>query len=96
MIGCTRFFISGRVQGVGYRFGAQQAARRLGATGWVRNLSDSRVEVYACADAPALGALEAWLRQGPVGAEVTAVTRANADEGEGRGTVGGFQIRATE
>lgn len=94
MIECTRFFVSGRVQGVGYRYGAQQAARRLGVTGWVRNLSDGRVEVYACADAQALGALETWLRQGPAGAEVAAVTRANA--GEGEGTMAGFRIRATE
>ena len=95
-MGCTRFFISGRVQGVGYRYGVQQAARRLGVTGWVRNLSDGRVEVYACADAQALGGLETWLRQGPAGAEVTAVTRANPGEGEGQGTVAGFQIRPTE
>ena len=96
MIECTRFFIGGRVQGVGYRYGAQQAARRCGATGWVRNLSDGRVEVYACADASALGELETWLRQGPAGAEVATVTRANADAGEGESTVGGFQIRPTE
>lgn len=92
MIECARFFISGRVQGVGYRYAAQQAARRLGVTGWVRNLSDGRVEVYARADAQALGALETWLRQGPAVAQVSAVTRANADEGE----VTGFQIRANE
>lgn len=92
MIAGTRFFVSGRVQGVGYRYAAQQTARRLGVSGWVRNLSDGRVEVYACGDAQALGALESWLRHGPAGAEVTAVTRASAEEGE----VTGFQIRPTE
>ena len=96
MIECARFFVSGRVQGVGYRYATQQAARRCGATGWVRNLSDGRVEVYACADAHALGELETWLRRGPTGAQVAAVTRAGAEEGESQGTVGGFQIRPTE
>lgn len=94
MISCTRFFVSGRVQAVGYRDGAQQAARRLGVSGWVRNLSDGRVEVYACASAEALGEFETWLRRGPAGAAVSVVTRANANPGEGE--VSGFQIRATE
>jgi acylphosphatase len=42
-----RFYVSGRVQGVGYRFFACHAAEQQGVTGYARNLRDGRVEVYA-------------------------------------------------
>ena len=42
-----RFFISGDVQGVGYRFFAQRAAARHQIVGYVKNLFDGRVEVLA-------------------------------------------------
>ena len=42
-----RYFVSGMVQGVGYRYFTQAAAEKLRVTGFVRNLSDGRVEVFA-------------------------------------------------
>lgn len=75
MNACAHFFIDGRVQGVGYRYSAQQQARRLQLTGWVRNLADRRVELFACGSDAALVQLERWLREGPPGANVSSVTR---------------------
>jgi acylphosphatase len=43
----VRAFVSGRVHGVAFRYFAQRSAASLGVTGWVRNLSDGRVEVLA-------------------------------------------------
>jgi acylphosphatase len=47
-------YYSGRVQGVGFRFTAESIANDLGATGWVKNLSDGRVEVVVEAEEDAL------------------------------------------
>ena len=60
-----RYLIAGRVQGVGYRAFAQQAAHELGVTGWARNLDDGGVEVHANGNAAHLDTFEARLRQGP-------------------------------
>jgi acylphosphatase len=45
-----RFVVSGRVQGVGFRYFTQETAQREGATGWVRNLPDGRVELQVTGD----------------------------------------------
>lgn len=71
---CRHYLVTGRVQGVFFRASTQQMARRLGLTGWVRNLADGRVEVIACADASILAQFETWLARGPSGAHVTSVT----------------------
>ncbi len=73
---CRHFFVSGRVQGVFFRAHTQATARRLGLTGWVRNLPDGRVECLACGDEARVGEFEAWLWQGPPQARVERVEAA--------------------
>ncbi|MGH9747395.1 MAG: acylphosphatase [Candidatus Acidiferrales bacterium] len=68
-----RYFVSGMVQGVGYRYFARQLAQRLGIAGYVKNLRDGRVEVYAIGPAVALASLRAELERGPSGAAVSDV-----------------------
>lgn len=57
---------SGRVQGVGFRFTAEESARRLGVAGWVKNLRDGRVELVAEADERALTQFLEDIRNGPM------------------------------
>lgn len=66
-------YVSGSVQGVYFRQSCRQAARRLHLIGWVRNLLDGRVEVWAQGPEAALGELEEWLWRGPSRARVTGV-----------------------
>jgi acylphosphatase len=65
--------VTGRVQGVYYRSSAESEARRLGLTGWVRNLPDGVVEALAEGPRGQLEAFVAWCRQGPPSAQVDAV-----------------------
>jgi acylphosphatase len=67
---CQHFFITGRVQGVSFRYYTQQKAIELGVKGWVRNIADGRVEVMACADESTLNRFHDWLKHGPPTAEV--------------------------
>ena len=60
-----RWFVSGRVQGVGFRWFAQRAAEECGVVGWVRNLPDGRVEAVAKGDPESLMAFEEALTRGP-------------------------------
>jgi acylphosphatase len=60
-----RFLVSGTVQGVGFRFFAERTAASLGVGGYVRNLFDGRVEVYAVGSADQMDALKGALRRGP-------------------------------
>lgn len=65
--------VSGFVQGVFYRQSTRQAATALGLIGWVRNLADRRVEVWAQGDPDAVERLVDWLWEGPPRAKVTGV-----------------------
>ena len=51
-----RFYVSGAVQGVGFRFFVEDVAAKLGIAGYVKNLFDGRVEVYAIGSADQLEA----------------------------------------
>ncbi|MCV6638554.1 acylphosphatase [Candidatus Albibeggiatoa sp. nov. NOAA] len=68
---CQHFLITGRVQGVSFRYYTRHKAVELGLTGWVRNLTDGRVEVTACGDASAMAQFQKWLTQGPTLARVS-------------------------
>ena len=68
-----KYRISGRVQGVGFRYFAERAAGRLGLGGYVRNLADGTVEVYAIGDPAVLEVFKMQLVEGPRSARVTAV-----------------------
>jgi acylphosphatase len=65
-----RYVVSGRVQGVGFRYFAYATASRDGLHGWVRNLVDGRLEAAAEGDADAMDRFEQALRHGPPGARV--------------------------
>jgi acylphosphatase len=68
-----RAVVSGRVQGVGFRYSTQEVATRLGLAGWVRNLTDGCVELEAEGDRAALAHLLEFLRAGPRMARVEGV-----------------------
>jgi len=74
-----RYFVSGEVQGVGFRFFAVRVAQRLGIAGFVRNLGDGRVEVYAIGDPDQQEDLRVALQQGPRAARVASVTGQDAE-----------------
>jgi acylphosphatase len=83
--------ISGRVQGVGFRFYMERKARALGIAGWVRNRRDGSVESVIQGEAQAVEAMIAWARQGPPSAVVAEVRVT-----DGTGDFGAFQMRPTE
>jgi acylphosphatase len=88
-ITARRFLISGRVQGVGYRYFAERSAHQAGVTGWAKNLDDGRVEVHANGTPAQLEDFEARLRLGPRFADVRSVELIEAAVLE----LSGFHIR---
>ena len=90
MIVAKRFLVSGRVQGVGFRWFVQDHAAAEGVHGWVRNLPDGRVEALVEGDDEAVLRVERALRRGPPGADVEQVV-VEAAVPSGRAT--GFSIK---
>src|SRR5262249_12590505 len=85
-----RYVIGGRVQGVGFRWFAHDAAAREGAHGWVRNLADGSVEVFVEGEVQSIQRLEAALRRGPASAQVETF---ETEEHAPSGRTTGFEIR---
>jgi acylphosphatase len=85
-----RYFVSGDVQGVGFRYFVLRETQRIGELrGFVRNLRDGRVETYAEGEERKLMELEESLKQGPRGSYVSGV---EVQDEIPRGNHDGFRI----
>lgn len=67
-------YISGFVQGVGFRAYIRSKARKIGVNGWIRNLSDNRVEAVLQGDKNAIEKVISYCKKGPFFANVTNIT----------------------
>ena len=72
--------VTGRVQGVGFRYALRAEALRLGIAGWVRNRADGSVEALLQSDEEKVERLIEWSRRGPPGARVDEVQSVPAEE----------------
>ncbi len=88
----AHLFISGRVQGVGYRFATVDTASQLGLSGWVRNLPDGRVEAVFEGVQEVVEDMIRWCHQGPPAAMVKDVI-VEYEEPEG---LRRFEVRRVE
>jgi len=86
----VRALLSGRVQGVFFRAETQEAARRNGVSGWVRNTSDGRVEAVFEGRDEDVDRMVQWCRNGPPNARVDDI---RVQEGTYTGEFDGFSIR---
>ncbi|HKP29234.1 MAG TPA: acylphosphatase [Gemmatimonadales bacterium] len=85
-----RFLVTGRVQGVGFRYFVLRRAQELELTGWTRNLENGDVEVRAWGEEPQLSRLAEKLAVGPRSARVTNVEMTEISEEEETGS--GFRV----
>lgn len=76
----ARWLISGRVQGVGFRWFVVSQAERLGIRGWTRNLPDGRVEVVGSGEGSALAAFEQAISRGPRISRVDSVEKTDCPD----------------
>lgn len=86
----AKFNVTGRVQGVGFRYFVYKKAISLGLNGYTKNLFDGSVEVVAEGDAQSLSALNDFLKQGP---SMSRVERVDADYRFASGEFISFEIR---
>jgi acylphosphatase len=86
-----RIVVSGRVQGVGYRWTAASEAERLGVSGSIRNLDDGSVEAELAGEPDALEEFTEWMRVGPPGARVDDLETEELPESDSPSP--GFRIR---
>ncbi|EDX86643.1 acylphosphatase [Synechococcus sp. PCC 7335] len=70
---CFRVLISGKVQGVGYRYSTKEKAQFLGIVGWVRNLPNGKVEALIVGNHRQIESMMAWFHIGPPAASVSTV-----------------------
>ena len=82
-----RIVVTGRVQGVGFRYALADEARLRGLSGWVRNRRDGSVEAILCGPPADVAALVEWARRGPPAAKVESV-----EIEETHGEFEGFEI----
>ncbi|HSX40410.1 MAG TPA: acylphosphatase [Candidatus Saccharimonadales bacterium] len=73
-------FISGQVQGVGYRRFVKRHAQKLGLTGWVRNIPDRRVEATFSGSKEQIDEILKICKKGPFLSEVTRVETQQSEE----------------
>jgi len=83
-------FVEGFVQGVSYRWWAQREAERLGLTGWVRNLTDGRVEIVAEGSEDQVNQLIELIKQGP---RFSKVEKIDVSWKKAVGEFGRFEVR---
>ncbi|MFN6992055.1 MAG: acylphosphatase [Fervidobacterium sp.] len=82
-------FVSGRVQGVNFRWNTKKFAEKLNITGFARNLDDGRVEVIAEGEDESIGKLINYLKKGPV---LSKVEHLDVKEEKYKGEFAGFSI----
>jgi acylphosphatase len=82
--------ISGRVQGVFFRHETKREAARQGVSGWIRNLTDDRVEAVFEGEPEKVKKLLEFCERGPLGAKVT---RTDVNWETYSGELTGFEIR---
>ena len=87
---CRHVYLEGRVQGVGFRAFTRRNAQRLGVSGWVKNLSDGRVEAVIYGEKDKVEDLISRMETGPSVAKVEGI---EVEEQETPPAEKNFQIR---
>ena len=85
-----KLIVTGRVQGVGFRWQTQRAAQKIGVHGYVRNRPNGDVEIVAQGSDEQLAAMTSWARQGPSFARVEHLSQHRLEGGE---EFSGFGVR---